>query len=103
MGQAKKRGSVDQRIAEAKARERAKFPPTVACNNCQAQLADIEPMDVRGMQGLRAAGAARCEACDSVTWVIDGTPEAMASVAQYLENQSGTGPGQIGFVPRPSA
>lgn len=102
MGQAKKRGSVEQRIAEAKARERAKFPATVACNNCQAQLADIEPMDVRGMQGLRLAGAARCGACDSTTWVLDGTPDAMANVAEYLEHQSGTGPAQLGFAERPS-
>lgn len=103
MGQAKNRGSVEQRIAEAKARERAKFPATVACNNCQAQLSDIEPMDVRGMDGMRAAGAARCEACSSVTWVLDGTPEAMAGVSEYLEHQNGTGPAQMGFVPRPGA
>lgn len=84
MGQAKIRGNQEQRIADAKARERAKFPEAVACNNCHAQLTEIEPMDVRGIDGMRLAGAAFCNACDSSTWVLDGTPEGLKAVSSYL-------------------
>lgn len=84
MGQAKSRGNQEQRIAEAKVRERAKFPEVVACNNCQAQLTEIESMDVRGIPGMRLAGAAYCNACDSSTWVLDGTPEGLQAVSAYL-------------------
>ena len=84
MGQAKCRGNQEQRMAEAKARERAKFPDSVACNNCQAQLTEIEPMDVRGIPGMRLAGGAICEACESTTWVLDGTQEGLEAVSAVL-------------------
>ncbi len=87
MGQAKNRGSLEQRMAEAKARkamERAKFPDTVDCNNCKAPLADIEPMDVRGIPGMRLAGSAYCEDCQSSTWVLDGTQGGLAAVTAML-------------------
>lgn len=84
MGQAKSRGNQEQRMAEAKARERANFPDSVACNNCQAQLTEIEPMDVRGIPGMRLAGGAICEACESTTWVRDRTPEGIEALTAVL-------------------
>jgi uncharacterized protein with PIN domain len=100
MGQAKSRGSQVERAAEAKKRERAKFPETVKCNNCQAELSEINPMDVRGFAGLRLAGAARCEACESTTWVLDGTHEAIAQVSELLDEEHGGG-AQYGFALKP--
>lgn len=84
MGQAKSRGNQEQRIAEVKVRERAKFPDAVACNNCQAQLTEIEPMDVRSIPGMRLAGVAHCGACESTTWVLDGTQEGLDAVSAFL-------------------
>ncbi|MFZ7320527.1 hypothetical protein [Comamonas jiangduensis] len=100
MGQAKNRGSQDARIAEAIKRERAKFPETVKCNSCQKDLSEITPMDIRGFTGLRAAGAAACSDCQSTTWVMDGTPEAMAEVAEMLEQEHGS-EGILGWAPAP--
>lgn len=86
MGQAKNRGSVEQRVKEAIARERAKFPETVKCNNCQKDLSEITPLtgDL-GIEGLRLAGVANCEDCESTTWVLDGTDEALAKVSFAMD------------------
>lgn len=89
MGQAKKRGSQEQRIAEAKARERAMFPDSVKCNNCAADLTEIEVLDVRGIPGMRAAGHAFCAACNCGTYVLDGTDEGKAGVKAWLDQQMG--------------
>ena len=101
MGQAKRRGNQEQRIAEARERERAKFPASVTCNSCQVALTKIEPMDVRGMDGMRLAAGAFCEACDSVTWVLDGTPEAFERFADFVEHEYGKAQMGIEFKPPP--
>lgn len=89
MGKAKNRGNQDQRIAEARVRERTKFPASVKCNSCQAELTDIEPMNVRGFPGLKLAGAAECRACETTTWVLHGTQEAMDEAFERLESVYG--------------
>lgn len=84
MGMAKVRGNRDQRIALAKERDRASLPQSVDCNDCGAALTNIQALDVRGLSGLRHAGGARCEACGSTTWVLDGTQEAVRRARDYF-------------------
>lgn len=55
MGQAKNRGTAAQRAQQAIARERAKLPASVKCDNCQADLPDIWPFKTQGFPGLQAA------------------------------------------------
>ncbi len=90
MGQARIRGTQEERAAQAKKAARAQFPATVKCNNCEAEIAEIEPLDVRGMVGMRLAAAAVCQSCSSTTWVLDGTPEAMAQMQAFLNEEHGT-------------
>ena len=101
MGQAKNRGNHEQRIVEARTRERAKFPASVKCNNCQVDLAQIEPMDIRSIPRMRLAGGALCSACDSTTWVLDGTEEGLANTAEMPEQIHGGDAAQLGFAQRP--
>ncbi len=89
MGQAKIRGTHEERAAQAKLAARAQFPATVKCNNCEADIAEIEPLDVRGMAGMRLAAAAICPSCSSTTWVLDGTPEALAKMQAFLNEEHG--------------
>lgn len=84
MGEAKRRGTPEQRREEAMAARRAQFPAAVSCNNCGAELTDIVPMDVRGIPGMRLAGGAHCSACTHDTWVLDGTPEGVARLQAVL-------------------
>lgn len=87
MGQAKSRGNQAQRIEQAQARDRAKFPASVKCNSCQADLTEIVPMNTRGQPGLWLAGGAICPACDSTTWVLEGEPDVVAATAATLQAQ----------------
>lgn len=88
MGEAKKRGDKEARIAQAQARAqalRAQFPASVKCESCQADLTDITPMDSAGMDGINLAGAAYCYACERPTWVLNGTPSAVKKVFAELD------------------
>ncbi|ABM39690.1 MULTISPECIES: hypothetical protein [Polaromonas] len=102
MGQAKLRGTFEQRAANAKTNARAQFPDSIQCNNCQAWLTEIEPLDIRGIPGMRLAGGAVCAGCAHTTWVLDGTPEALAGMQGYLDDAQDE-EAKIGFVKKPQA
>lgn len=97
MGQAKIKGSFEQRQAQALAKARAQFPASVNCNNCGDELSEIQAMDVRGMPGMRLAGAAICASCTQTTWVLDGTPEAIEKMQEFMDEMHGE-EAKIGFA-----
>lgn len=99
MGEAKKRGTMEQRQAQAVAAARAKFPASVACNACGVDLTEIQPLDTRGLHGMRVAGAALC-GCGNVTYILDGTPEALATMREILDQEHGGG-AKLGFAEKP--
>jgi hypothetical protein len=100
MGEAKRRGSQAEREASAIAARRALFPASVKCNNCQADLTEITPMDVRGMPGMRLAGGAHCFACQHDTWVLDGTQAGLSLFRQFLDEEHGAGAVSSGLAAR---
>jgi hypothetical protein len=79
---------------------REQLPAVVKCNNCQAELSDIHPMDVRGIPGMRLAGGAHCAACQHDTWVLDGTQEGLSLFRQFLDAEHGTGAVSTGLAKR---
>jgi hypothetical protein len=102
MGQAKLKGSFHQRKSAALANARVQFPSFVKCNNCGNELTEIDAMDVRGMPGMRVAGAAVCESCSHTTWTLDGTPEALAMMQDFLSTEH-DGNVKHGFVKKPQS
>ena len=77
MGQAKIRGNHGHRIEQAQARERAKFPPSVKCKSCEADLTEITPLSTKAHPGIWLLGKAKCGPCDCITWYVAGDPEAV--------------------------
>lgn len=100
MGEAKRRGNFQQRQEEAVTALRKQFPENVTCNNCKAELTEIHPMDVRGLQGMRLAGVAHCAACQHATWVLDGTPEALGMFQGWLDSEHGAEAVSVGVAQR---
>jgi hypothetical protein len=100
MGQAKLKGSFQQRQAQAIAQARTQFPQSITCNNCSHELTDIQPMDVRGIPGMRLAGGAICTSCSHKTWVLDGTPEALAQMQEFMDQENGE-TAKMGFEKKP--
>ena len=85
MGQAKNRGSLAQRIAEAKAKVEALKPAKLICNKCQSDITDIQAMDTRGMDGIDAAFAGICPNCGETTMAFSGDSEKVAGAMLAYE------------------
>lgn len=100
MGQAKNRGTFEERAAASKANARALFPASVTCNHCKEQISEIESMDVRGIPGMRLAGGAICQSCTYTTWILDGTPEAVAAMQKIMNEEHGS-PAEMGTERKP--
>lgn len=88
MGQAKQRGSKDERAAQAIARIEAIKPEFIVCNNCQEEMRDVHLMDSRGMVGIDGAFAGMCD-CGHSTWAMAGDREAVANAMLSLQETLG--------------
>jgi dienelactone hydrolase len=100
MGQAKQRGSKDEREAQAKAKVESIKPASIVCNQCQAAITEVHTMDTRGLDGIDGAFAGMCS-CGHTTWAIAGDPNAVAELAASMEE---TMDEQfiLGSMPRPT-
>ncbi len=80
MGQAKLRGTPEQRRHAAIERQLSLRPKYVKCNHCQAELTELQPMGISDIKGIEAAFAAHCPHCGSVWHLSVGSaihPDAM--------------------------
>lgn len=92
MGQAKKRGSQQQRIEQAQAEIAVMKPEKLVCNSCGADVFDLEVMDSRGMPGIKAAFAGLC-ACGHPSFGLFGNAEAVAAASEAMQEVfKGEGP-----------
>lgn len=90
MGQAKRRGTAEQRRQAAIERQLALRPKYVTCNHCQAQLTELLPIDISDLKGIDAAFAAHCPHCEHDTFAIKGEPEAVAQMHVAIEDAAGS-------------
>ncbi len=97
MGQARNRGSREQRMAKAKEKIELMKPSSLKCNNCKSEITDITTLDSKGMRGVDAAFAGVCAACSQTTWAMKGEPEAVAEVMAIIEQDSGE-KAKLGFI-----
>ena len=89
MGQAKERGTQEERIAQAAAAADRLRPPEMKCNVCEAKLNDVSALDIRALPGINAAFGAHCAACDKDTWAVRGAPAAVRAFYAALEKSAG--------------
>ena len=88
MGQAKQRGSQEERAKQAREKIEAMKPAMIICNACQAEITDVHAMDARGMPGIRAVFAGICD-CGNTTHAMLGDPEAVADLVVAMEETIG--------------
>jgi hypothetical protein len=98
MGQARQRGSLEQRQQAAIDRQLALRPKFITCNHCQATLTEMEAVDVSSLPGVTAAFEAHCPHCEHDTYAIKGEPEAVARLHALIEQAAGGSSG-AGVVP----
>ncbi|SIR84832.1 hypothetical protein SAMN05880566_12738 [Janthinobacterium sp. TND4EL3] len=88
MGQAKQRGTQEDRAKQAREKIEALKPSMIVCNSCENEITDIHKMDTRGMAGIRAVFAGIC-GCGCTTHAMLGDPDAVAELAVAMEATMG--------------
>ena len=83
MGQAKRRGTLDDRIAQANARIEATRPEKLVCNGCGTDVTTIHPVSTRGLSGIDAIWVGQCE-CGQTTFAASGDPRAVQAFFDAL-------------------
>ena len=83
MGQAKRRGDIQQRIAQARARVEATRPEKLVCNACGAEVTTIHPVSARGLAGIEALWVGQCD-CGQTTFAATGDPRAVQAFFDAL-------------------
>lgn len=92
MGQAKQRGSLEQRVLAAKLKIDSLRPRAIICNDCKNEITEIVDLDIRGMKGVDAAFAGRCQECGGSTYAIKGHPESVEALMLALSEATGEVP-----------
>jgi hypothetical protein len=87
MGQAKQRGSLEQRIAQAQAKIEATRPAKLVCNGCNADLTDIHPVSTKGLRGIEAIWMGQCQ-CGQTTFAANGDPQSVQAFFDALSQDS---------------
>lgn len=90
MGQAKQRGSLEQRIQHARQKIDAVFPEHLICNNCKTEITDVQRLDTKGLRGIDAAFAGQCPACDQSTYAVKGEPNSVAAFMEAMQKATGS-------------
>ena len=88
MGQAKQRGSREERTKQARENIEMMKPAMIVCNACRAEIRDIQVMDTRGMPGIQAVFAGMCS-CGNTTQAMLGDPDAIADLVSAVEQING--------------
>lgn len=92
MGQAKQRGSLEQRIQQAKQKIDPLTPDHIICNNCRTEIKEVHLLGTQGMRGIDAAFAGECPACGQSTYAVKGEPNSMAAFMEAMQQATGSEP-----------
>ena len=101
MGQARLRGTPDQRKQAAIDKQLSLRPVADRGLLSQDNLAELQAIGISGMTGIDAAFAAHCPHCDHDTFAIKGEREAVARMHMAIEDATNSA-SQPGVVPSAS-
>jgi hypothetical protein len=90
LGQAKNRGTQEERVAAARLAAAQGSPPSIACNVCNVVLPQAERLDTQGLPGIALAFKSHCIACDQDTWAVRGEAAAVRAFYAALEKSVGS-------------
>ena len=79
MGQAKQRGTQEQRVAHAKSKIDALRPEKLVCGACKTAFTDFESLDTRNMQGIHGIFGGICPSCGETVLAFSGEKDAVAN------------------------
>lgn len=87
MGQAKRRGSLEDRVAQAQAKLFANKPEKLVCNSCSADVTQINPVSTKGLRGIESIWVRQCD-CGQTTFAASGEPKAVQAFFEALSQET---------------
>lgn len=97
MGQAKNRGSQQERVELAIKIKSDIRPEFLICNECGGHINDFQELNTKGLPGITAAFAGVCS-CGRATFAVSGNKDASVDVLSSLQEQFGLN-SKIGHQP----
>lgn len=91
MGQAKRRGNREERIAQAKKIIEELMPKEIKCNVCGLLTSEITSHDARGLDGVTGVYVGNCDKCQNKTIAMTGDPQRVKSIMSLLAEGMGLG------------
>jgi len=90
VGQARNRGSLEQRIQQARQKIDASTPNHIVCNHCKTEITQVKRLDTKGLRGIEAAFAGQCPACGQSTYAVKGEPRSVAAFMDAMQRATGS-------------
>ncbi|KAF7964189.1 hypothetical protein AWV79_34490 [Cupriavidus sp. UYMMa02A] len=96
MGEAKRRGTPQERAEEARAKKEALRPAQLVCGHCKTAFGEFDELDVPGLPGIDAVFGGQCPACGNDVVVFKGAPNAVAEAMIAWQKMLGAD-AQLGY------
>lgn len=96
MGEAKRRGTPEERAAQARAKIEALRPAQLVCGHCKTAFGTFDALDVPGLPGIDAVFGGECPNCGNDVVVFKGAPDAVAQAMIAWEKMLGAD-AQLGY------
>jgi len=97
MGQAKRRGSREERTQQSIKKTEELLPEFLTCNSCSTKVYDLNLLPTEGISGIEVACAGICPDCGDSTWGINGDPEATQQLMEILSEELNQSDPKIGI------
>lgn len=85
MGQAKQRGSKEDRVQQVKAKLDAIRPSKLTCNACGTDITEIKDMPTKGLPGIEGIFIGKCPKCGDMTQAVAGDKDAVAAYNAFMD------------------
>ncbi|QET05578.1 MULTISPECIES: hypothetical protein [Cupriavidus] len=91
MGEAKRRGTPEERAQQAQARVDALRPQQLVCGACKTAFKEFEALEAPGLRGIDAIFGGQCPNCGNDVLVFKGESKAVAEAMLAYEKMMGEG------------
>jgi len=86
MGQAKSKGSLQERKKQSMLKQRELLPSSMDCNECGKTITEIIPLQANKIHGVNGIGFGICSQCDKVTFGFDTTVDRVEEIKNIMAN-----------------
>lgn len=88
MGQAKNKGTLQERKRQAMLRDRSLLPDTMKCNECGHVISEIIPLNPKAIENMNVTGIGFgiCPNCDKVTFGIATNVESVSKIQEVFRH-----------------